>query len=96
MHDDESGSGSHSATRPDRMGPPDAKVRNRISLAALLFSLGLLWVVPLAGALLSVTVTFVLVISWEMHEALMTPAPALIAAGAPDQVGADTSPLSSS
>ena len=91
MHDDEGGKGALSATRRDGAAPP-AKVCNRMALVALLVGIGLLWVLPLAGVLLSVTATFVLVISWEMHEALMTPMPTLIAAVAPDPVRADANP----
>ena len=83
MHDDEGGQGWSLATPRDGV-TPRARVRNRMSLMALMAGIGLLWVLPLAGVLLSVTATFVLVISWEMREGLMTPTPTLIAAVVPD------------
>ena len=96
MDDDDGGKGAPSVTQSDGAAPP-ARVRNRMSLVALLAGIGLVWVLPLAGVLLSVTATFLLVISWEMHEALMTPTPTPtpIAAVIPDPVGADANPLPS-
>ncbi len=40
-------------------------MRHRISLLALLLGMGLLWPLPLGGAVLMVAATFALVISWE-------------------------------
>jgi hypothetical protein len=65
MNDDEGGSAPQSA--------PETKVWNRVSLVAVLLGIGLLWPVPLAGALLMVVASFVFVISWELNEELMTP-----------------------
>jgi hypothetical protein len=45
--------------------PRDRKLRVRTSLIALLLGVGLLWLLPLGGALLMVAATFVLVISLE-------------------------------
>ena len=45
--------------------PRDRKIRQRISLTALLLGVGLLWPLPVAGAVLMVAATFALVISWE-------------------------------
>ena len=45
--------------------PRDRKLRHRTSLTALLLGVGLLWPLPLGGALLMVASTFMLVISLE-------------------------------
>jgi hypothetical protein len=45
--------------------PRDRKLRVRTALIALLLGVGLLWPLPLGGALLMVAATFVLVISLE-------------------------------
>jgi hypothetical protein len=45
--------------------PRDRRIRHRISLAALLLGVGLLWPFPLAATVLMVAATFGLVISWE-------------------------------
>lgn len=45
--------------------PPHRKLRVRITLIALLLGVGLLWPLPLGGALLMVASTFMLVISLE-------------------------------
>lgn len=45
--------------------PRDRKIRHRISVAALLLGLGLLWALPVGAALLMVAATFALVISLE-------------------------------
>jgi hypothetical protein len=60
--------------------PRDRKRRDRASLIALLLGVGLLWPLPLGGALLMVAATFALVISWEEElDDLRPPAPALAA-----------------
>ena len=56
--------------------PRDRKVRLRTALIALLLGVGLLWPLPLGGALLMVAATFVLVISLEEElDAALPPAP---------------------
>jgi hypothetical protein len=45
--------------------PRDRKIRNRISLTALLLGVGLLWPFPLGAAVLMVAAAFALVISLE-------------------------------
>jgi hypothetical protein len=45
--------------------PRDRKLRNRISLTALLLGVGLLWPFPLGAAVLMVAAAFALVISLE-------------------------------
>jgi len=56
--------------------PRDRKVRLRTALIALLLGVGLLWSLPLGGALLMVAATFVLVISLEEElDAALPPAP---------------------
>jgi hypothetical protein len=45
--------------------PRDRKLRVRTSLMALLLGVGLLWPLPVGGALLMVAATFMLVISLE-------------------------------
>lgn len=40
-------------------------MRHRISLFALLLGMGLLWPLPVGAAVLMVSATFALVISWE-------------------------------
>ncbi len=45
--------------------PQDRKIRNRISLTALLLGVGLLWPFPLGAAVLMVAAAFALVISLE-------------------------------
>ena len=53
--------------------PRDRKIRQRISLTALLLGVGLLWPLPVAAAVLMVAATFALVISWE--DGLVGPPP---------------------
>ena len=55
--------------------PRDRKVRNRISLAALLVGLGLLWAFPVGAAVLMVAATFALVISLEDGLTVSPPVP---------------------
>lgn len=43
----------------------ESELRHRISLIALLLGVALLWPLPLGAAVLMVTATFALVISWE-------------------------------
>jgi hypothetical protein len=45
--------------------PRDLKLRDRASLITLLIGVGLLWPLPLAGALLMVAAAFGLAVSWE-------------------------------
>jgi hypothetical protein len=54
----------------------DRKIRNRISLAALVLGVGLLWPFPLGAAVLMVPATFALVISLEDEFAVSAPVPA--------------------
>ena len=54
--------------------PRDRKIRQRISLVALLLGVGLLWPLPVGAAVLMVAATFALVISWE--DGLQDPPPA--------------------
>ena len=49
---------------------PDATVRIRLFLTALLLGAALLWPLPLGGALLMVAASFGLVIAWEGSEAV--------------------------
>jgi hypothetical protein len=56
---------AHAAPRSPGVFPRDRKRRVRITLIALLLGVGLLWPLPLGGALLMVAATFVLVISLE-------------------------------
>ena len=56
---------ARAAPRSARAFPRDPKVRIRTTLIALLLGVGLLWPLPLGGALLMVAATFVLVISLE-------------------------------
>ena len=51
---------------------PDATLRTRLFLTALLLGVALLWALPLGGALLMVTASFGLVIAWEGSEAVPT------------------------
>ncbi|MCA1836624.1 MAG: hypothetical protein LC721_09970 [Actinobacteria bacterium] len=43
----------------------ESDLRHRISVIALLVGMALLWPLPLGAAVLMVTATFALVISWE-------------------------------
>ncbi len=57
--------------------PRNRKRRDRTTLSALALGAGLLWPLPLGGALLMVTAAFALVISWEQElDDAPTPAPA--------------------
>jgi hypothetical protein len=56
---------AHAAPQSAGVFPRDRTLRVRITLIALLLGVGLLWPLPLAGALLMVAATFVLVISLE-------------------------------
>ena len=56
---------AHAAPRSAGAFPRDRKLRVRTSLIVLLLGIGLLWPLPLGGALLMVAATFVLVISLE-------------------------------
>ncbi|MDQ1507841.1 MAG: hypothetical protein QOD57_5568 [Actinomycetota bacterium] len=47
------------------VSPRDLKLRDRASLITLLIGVGLLWPLPLAGALLMVAAAFGLAVSWE-------------------------------
>ena len=53
-------------------------MRRRISLIALLLGVALLWPLPLGAAVLMVTATFALVISWEEELDIARPPTALI------------------
>jgi hypothetical protein len=54
----------------------DRKLRDRTTLIALSLGVGLLWPLPLGGALLMVTAAFALVISWEQDlDDTLTPVP---------------------
>ena len=53
----------------------DRKIRNRISLAALVLGVGLLWPCPLGAAVLMVPATFALVISLEDALTVSAPVP---------------------
>jgi hypothetical protein len=55
--------------------PRDRKVRNRISVTALLLGLGLLWPFPVGAAVLMVAAAFALVISLEDGLTVSQPAP---------------------
>ena len=66
----------HAASRSAKALPRNRKLRGRISLAALLLGVGLLWPLPLAAAVLMVAATFALVISWEEElDVALPPAP---------------------
>ena len=56
---------ANAAPRSDGAFPRDRKLRDRTSLIALLIGGGLLWPLPVGGALLMVLATFALVISCE-------------------------------
>lgn len=67
----------HAAPRGAGAFPRDLKLRDRTSLIALLIGGGLLWPLPLGGALLMVVATFALVISAEERlDAALPVAPA--------------------
>lgn len=53
----------------------DRKIRNRISLVALVLGVGLLWPFPLGAAVLMVPATFALVISLEDALTVSAPVP---------------------
>lgn len=53
---------------------PDASVRTRLFLTALLLGAVLLWPLPFGGAVLMVAASFGLVIAWEESGAVPTPA----------------------
>ncbi len=55
--------------------PRDRRVRNRISLTALLIGLGLLWPFPVGAAVLMVAAAFALVISLEDGLTVSPPVP---------------------
>ena len=55
--------------------PRDRKIRNRISLTALLLGVGLLWPFPLGAAVLMVAAAFALVISLEDALTVSPPVP---------------------
>jgi hypothetical protein len=65
------------------------KRRNRTLLLALLVGVGLLWTVPLGGALLMVAASFGLVISWETELIGVVVAPARVEPVAPRPVPDD-------
>ena len=54
-----------SADLVEALVPRDRKLRDRISVIALLLGAVLLWPMPLGAAVLMVAATFALVISWE-------------------------------
>lgn len=55
--------------------PRDRKIRQRISLTALLLGVGLLWPLPVAAVVLMVAAAFALVISLEDALTVSPPVP---------------------
>lgn len=86
---------AQSAKGPVEVSPPDLKIRNRTLLMALLVGAGLLWPLPLGGALLMVAASFGLVISWETELSGAVVTPALVGPVVPRPVPADPTALGS-
>jgi len=77
------------ADRAEYVTAAQLKGRNRTFLLALLVGVGLLWPVPLGGALLMVAASFGLVISWENELTGVVVAPTLVDPVAPRPVSGD-------
>ena len=78
-----------SATWPDGLSPSRLKIHSRTSLIALLVGVGLLWPLPLGGAVLMVVASFGLVIAWETELARAVLTPTLIGPAVPRPIRVD-------
>ena len=91
----EPGTAAPAATWSVPESPPDPNRHNRALLIALLVGVGLLWPLPVGGALLMVSASFGLVISWETDLSGAALTPALVEPVVPRPALADPNPLGS-